>query len=148
MTIPEVQSNPSSPGPKEEEKDPSYAIDVTKEAEESRALGVLLLSHRCPSCKEKLGKVKKTPPNQEQIAKIAEWCSKQEGFIRPQMPIQEIIFRIILSEGNKPTKLSHLLSLLTEEWATPMNPKSIDSEDLRKILASDNYYGFRELVDE
>ena len=147
MTISEAQSTPSSPSPEEEEKDPSYVIDVTKEAEESRALGVLLLSHRCPSCKEGLGNIKKTPPNQEQISKIAKCCSRKEGFIRPQMPIQEIIFRIILSDGNKPTKLSHLLSLLTEEWATPMNPKSIDGEGLRKILASDNYYGFRELVD-
>jgi len=145
MTASEAQGTTPSPPP--EEKEPLYIIDPVQAAEANHSLEVLLLSRRCPSCQERLEKATKMPTAQEHISQIAECCALKEGFIRPQMSIQEIIFRILLSEGSKPTQLSHLHSLLTEQWATPVHPKNITPENLRKVLANDNYYSFRELSD-
>ncbi len=143
MTTPDAQSESASPP--QEEKEPSYILDPQRAAEEDLSLEFVLLGRRCSSCRERLEETGEMPTVKQHIAQIAKCCALKEGFIRPQMPIQEIVFRILLSERNQPASLSHLHSLLTEEWATPMNPKNVSAEDLKRILASDNYYGFKEI---
>ena len=146
MTTSKAQSAPASPS--SEGKKPSYIIDPKRAVDENRSLEFLLLTRRCSSCRERLEETGETPTPKQHISQIAKCCALKEGFIQPQMPIQEIIFHILLSEGNKPATLSHLHSILTEEWATPMNPKNITDEDLRRILASDDYYGFKEILSD
>ena len=79
------------------------------------------------------------------MREIAECCANQEGFIRPEMPMQEILFRALLSEGNKPVSLERLHYLVTERYHTPANPRSISLNGLKRVLDSDIYYGFREV---
>lgn len=147
MTTSETKKSPVETNPEEELNAVSYVINIGKEAEVNRALGVILLTHRCNDCRKELVKESKVQSDKEHISRISKCCSRKDGFIDPQMPIQEIIFRLLLAGGNKAMKLNQLHYLLTEEWATPMNPKNIYVADLRKILARDNYYGFRERVD-
>ena len=147
MTTSRTENSAAGFSPEEELDNVSYVIDTGKEAEINRALGVILITHRCSSCREEMAKESKTQSNKEHISRISKCCSRKDGFIDPQMPIQEIIFRLILAGNNKAMKLNQLHYLLTEEWATPMNPKNIYLADLRKILVRDNYYGFQERVD-
>jgi hypothetical protein len=58
------------------------------------------------------------------------------------MPIQEIVFRILLARRNQPTKLHDLHYELTEKWATPIRPINVTEVGLRRILDRDTYYGF------
>ena len=60
----------------------------------------------------------------------------------PQMTIQEILFRTLLSRRNAPTLLSDLHYELTERWSTPVRPINLTEGGLRIVLQSDNYYGF------
>lgn len=127
---------------------PRYIIDPSRARELGRNLEVLLLSRRCASCKERLARNPEPLPAEEQIREIEECCARAEGFITPEMPMLEILFRTLLSEGNRPMALEELLEVLTERYATPSNPRSITPEGLRRVLNTDFYYCFRELAPE
>ena len=62
-------------------------------------------------------------------------------FIRSDMPIQEIVFRTLLTRGNRPTLLADLHYELTERWATPTRPIVITEDRLQRVLDADIYYG-------
>ena len=76
------------------------------------------------------------------IDEIAKHWDKQDGYIRTEMPIQEIVFRVLLARRNEPTPLSDLHYELTERWATPIRPIILTEEALARVLDGDTYYGF------
>ena len=78
------------------------------------------------------------------IREIQEFHADTEDFIRADMPIQEILFRILLTRGNDPMALGDLHRELTER-CRPLRAISIDQERLRRVLQADAYYGFAEV---
>ncbi len=146
MTIPEeLETAEAEAAPVQE--NPYYVIDPERTIELNRSLDLLLLSRRCPSCKARLGGQPQKAPVAEQIKEIAKCCADQEGFIRPEMPMQEIVFRTLLATGNEPVSLEHLHHLITDELYTPINPRSIPLKGLKRVLDTDTYYGFRRIAD-
>ena len=79
------------------------------------------------------------------IQEIQQFQGNSEDFIRPDMPIQEIVFRTLLARGNQPTSLGDLHEELTERWSSPVRPISIEEERLVRVLEADTYYGFAEI---
>ena len=122
-----------------------YIIDPTRTEELERSLNVMLMSRRCSSCKDRLTASQEKPSVEEHIKQIVECCSGQEGFIRPEMPMQEIVFRSILAEKNQPIKLEVLHDLVTDKWYTPINPRNLSVAGLKRVLDNDVYYGFKEV---
>ncbi|MFQ5861394.1 MAG: hypothetical protein ACE5IG_07610 [Dehalococcoidia bacterium] len=122
-----------------------FAIDPERARELNRSLEVLLLSRRCPSCRTRLEGQIDLPPAKEQLKEIEECCAKAEDFIRPEMPLLEIVFRTLLAEGNHPMTVAELHEVLTERWSTPTNPRNITPEALWRILSHEDYYCLREL---
>lgn len=143
MTTPEEVEIQESDSPSEKES--YYVIDPSKTAELDRSLQMLLLSRRCPSCKARLESTGATPSVDEQIKDIAKNCANHEGYIRPEMPMQEIVFRSILAERNRPVSLSRLHDLVTDKWYTPTNPRSVSAAGLKLVLDYDEYYGFKDV---
>ena len=143
MTIPDDQEN-QEPEPAPEEI-PNYVIDSSRAEQLGLSLPTLLLSRRCPSCQARLEANQEMPSEKEHIKELAKCCAKQEGFIRPEMPFQEILFRAIASEGNKPVSLERLHYLVTEGWYSPINPRSITMNGLKLVLDNDTYYGFNKV---
>ena len=140
MTLPEnALSQEPNAAP---EADPSYVVDPSKADALNRSLAVLLASRRCADCLEQLEGQGGNMSAEEHIRHIAECCSQQEGFIQPEMPMQEIVFRTLLAGGNKPATLSYLHNEVTETWYTPMNPRSLSVDNVKRVLDGDNYYGF------
>ena len=78
----------------------------------------------------------------ELVEEIAEYSVKEPDYIRSGMPLQEIVFRILLGRRNEPTPLRDLHYELTERWSTPMRPINITEEGLKRILDGDTFYGF------
>ncbi len=76
------------------------------------------------------------------LEEIAEYSAADEGFIRTEMPMQEIVFRVLLSRRNAPTLLEELHYELTERWSTPVRPINVTQEGLSRVLDADKYYGF------
>ena len=122
-----------------------YIVDLARGRDLNRSLVTMLLARRCPSCKARLQADMEEPTEQEHIKEITGCCSNQEGFIRPDMPMQEIIFRSVLSQGNQPISLERLHYLVTDRWYTPNNPRNISISGLKRVLDSDMYYGFNEV---
>lgn len=119
-----------------------YKIDAARLEQLNRSLNITLLGHRCPSCKAKIEEAGVVPPPDKQIKEMVKCCVKREDFIRPEMPLQEIVFRTILTAGNKPVRLKVLHDAVTERWYSPINPRNIDAQKLKAVLDNDVYYGF------
>ena len=144
MTLPEnAQSQEPEDTP---EIDPRYVIDPSKTEYLHRSLAALLGSRRCSDCRERLQAQGGSVSIEEHLSQIGECCSKQEGFIRPEMPMLEIIFRTLLAGANKPAALSQIHYAVTETWYTPMNPRNIGVSNLKRVLDSDDFYGFTEVA--
>ena len=125
------------------EEIPYYVLDEAKLEQGGRSLAAILLSRRCPSCSERLQGGGEAPSAETHIREMAECCATQEGFIRPNMPMQEIVIRSLLVVGNQPTSVERLHFLVTEEYYTPVNPRSITPAGLKRVLDNDVYYGFK-----
>ena len=76
------------------------------------------------------------------IREISQNHKNDSSFIRSDMPVQEIVFRTLLSRNNRPMSLADIHYELTEKWATPIRPIVITEERLLRILDNDTYYGF------
>ena len=119
-----------------------YYIDIDRINQLNRSPIAIIAARRGPSCPSLL------EPNQESLdpktlmTEIAKYCTDEPDYIRNDMPIQEMIFRIILLRNNKPTLLEDLHTDLTEKWANPTRPLNISLSGLNRILLSDKYYGF------
>ncbi len=122
---------------------PGYWIDPARFEELKRSMEVLLVTRRCSTCSEETPDISSPPPVDEQIAHILECCASDESFILPGMPLQEIVFRMILAAGNNPLTVGQLHHQLTEQWATPGNLMNVTPEGLHRVLENDDYYGFR-----
>jgi len=121
-----------------------YVIDVSRLKILNRSLDGMLES-RCPGYKDYL-KAKKRETNDNDLLKAAtNACANMEAFIRPDLPIQDIVFRSLIRVGNKVTSLSYLHEEVTDKWYTPSNPRSLSVKDLKRVLDSDTYYGFLEV---
>ena len=131
MSLPELQIEPQY-----------YYIDIDRINQLNRSPIAIIAARRGPSCPSLL------EPNQESLdpktlmTEIAKYCTDEPDYIRNDMPIQEMIFRIILLRNNKPTLLEDLHRDLTEKWANPTRPLNISLSGLNRVLLSDNYYGF------
>ena len=119
-----------------------YNISFQRLSELNRSAVAILAARRGPMCPSLLRPEHELEDPQELVEEIAEYCSPEQGFIRSDMPIQEIIFRILLTRGNHGMSLSDLHYELTENWSTPIRPINVTMEGLRRILDNDTYYGF------
>ena len=144
MTTPEAVEAPEAMA----KITPNYWIDPDRFQEIGRSMEVVLLNRRCRSCKEKQADVAEPPPTKQQIKHIVGCCAKDETFIRPGMPMQEIMFRLLLAKGNKPMSLDELHFQLTEQYATPGNPMAISKQALMRVLDNDDFYGFHAMPTE
>ena len=128
-----------------EEEPPDYVINPSRVSSTDRSLASMLLGRRCPTCQARISTNKKPTTEKAHFKEIAGCCAKKEGFIRADMPMQEILFRTILAAANKPVNLERLHYQITEGWYTPVNPRNISMNNLKRVLDSDVYYGFEEV---
>jgi hypothetical protein len=117
-------------------------------AELKRSATTLLAARRGPSCPSRLNPDQELTDPQALIDEIAEYSARDEEFIRPQMTLQEMVFRVLLRRGNQPISLQELHYELTERQATPTRPINITPAGLRRILEADGYYAFAQVDGE
>jgi len=75
---------------------------------------------------------------------IREDCGRKKGFITPDMPTLEAVFRVYLANGNQPMPLEHVREQLAE-WCPGGGCQwmMLPSETLERLVRSDRYYGLR-----
>ena len=136
MTIPDAEVSP------EERNSPLYYVSFERIKELSRSAVGVLAARRTPSSPSRLKPDNELDDPQELVDEIAEYSVTEQDFIRSDMPIQEIVFRILLGRRNEPTSLRDLHYEVTEKWSTPIRPINVTEYGLGRILDADTYYGF------
>ena len=119
-----------------------YHVNIDRIKQLNRSPISIIAARRGPSCPSLLESNQDSLDPTKVMAEIAKYCANEPDYIRNDMPIQEMVFRILLLRNNKPTSLDDLHSDLTEKWAKPTRPINISLAGLSRILISDNYYGF------
>lgn len=142
MTEPELDSQ-------EQAQDNSrYIISFERLEELNRSALVLVAERRGPTLPSRSKPDTELTDVKVLVDEIAEHYAEDEEYIRTDMPIQEIVFRILLTRRNQPTPLRDLHYELTERWATPVRPINISELGLRRILDADAHYGFARVNDD
>ncbi|MDA1218091.1 MAG: hypothetical protein O2909_01425 [Chloroflexi bacterium] len=121
---------------------PQYFISFERLTQLGRSPIHMLASRRGPSAPSRVKPDHELDNPAELVEEIAEYGVKETDYIRSSMPLQEIVFRILLGRRNEPTSLRDLHYELTEKWSTPMRPINITEEGLERILDGDTFYGF------
>ncbi len=119
-----------------------YYISFERIEQLNRSAVAIVAARRGPACPSLLQPEHELTDPKKLVVEIAKYCSDEPEFVRHDMPIQEMVFRMLLLRGNKPTPLEELHYDLTEKWASPTRPISITQENLNRVLASDTFYGF------
>jgi len=138
-------TSPAQLAAREAAQSPLYHISLQRISELKRSATTVLAARRGPSCPSLVKPDQELSNPQALLDEIAEYCAGEEDFIRPQMALQEIVFRILLRRRNQPIALRELHYELTERWATPTRPINVTPVGLRRILDSDTYYGFAQV---
>ena len=102
MTIPETDTSP------ENGKSPLYYISLDRITQLGRSPVFVLAERRGPSAPSRLKANSELDDPKDLINEIAEYSVKEQDFIRSDMPLQEIVFRILLGRRNEPTPLRDL----------------------------------------
>ena len=129
----------------EEEEPPKYYISFQRLEELRRSPVVLIASRRVATCPSLSKPDFELTDPQSLVNEIAQHYQDDRDYIRTDMPVMEMVFRILLSRKNEPTSLLELHHEVTDRWATPVRPITITETGLQKIMESDNYYGFARL---
>ena len=124
------------------EDSPLYHISFERLTALGRSAVTVLAARRSPDAPSRLKEDFELDDPEELVNEIAEFGAEEEDFIRTNMPVQEIVFRILLGRRNEPTALRMLHRELTETWATPLRPINLTEEGLARILDEDTFYGF------
>ena len=117
-------------------------ISFARIAELNRSALTLLSERLHPDCPSWKKSINELPTPEKLVAEITANCKADESYINTDMPIKEMIFRILLTSKNKPRTIRNLHKLLTGTWSTPVKPITLSQSSLVKVIELDDYYGF------
>jgi len=127
------------PGKEVVEIQPHYFIDLNWYKEQGRSFASLAASRLCPISRKK----EKSKSEAALLRTIKQCCSKREGFITPNMPLLEIVFRLLLANGNQPLGLIEIQEQLQQRTGDLSGAKDLSTPKLKRILDNDRYYGLK-----
>ena len=126
----------------------SFRIDPERLAAQGRSLQLLLLHRRCASC---WGTLVQEPAEgrditvAEHLKQISSHCSSAPDFLRPEFPVMEAVFRILLTNGTQPMTVQSIYEALRERWSNLTNPRTPSTDKLYRMLQGDAFYGISEV---
>lgn len=115
-----------------EETPPTYRIDEGWYERNRRSLDDMIAARTSGATTAK--RRRKSVPSMADLAKI-------EGFVNPNLPVREAVFRLLLVYQNKPLDVEQLSQYLTDCGIGIMDARLIQPKALQRILDSDDYYG-------
>ena len=120
-----------------------YQINFDRLVELKRSATFMLASRLDPDNSANYGEKQGKMDAKKMVKEIADrFGDDEKEFIQAELPIQEIVFRILLVRRNEPISLRELQQDLNDRWATPVRPINITLTGLKRILEADTFYGF------
>ncbi len=113
-----------------------YCIHVDAYDEQQRSFRTFASTRLCSLSHD--AKSKKTETSL--LNTFKQCCSKQDEFYPSNIPIREMIFRILLANGNQPLNLDQLNEKIQYQLNSGNNPRYITIESLQRIVEKDRYY--------
>ena len=128
----------------------NYIIDSSFIEATGRSSSLLARDRRCPQCASDFKKSKDASgssfANHRKV--IAKCCSKKDGYLKPDMPLMEAIFRILLSGPIKGMTHAGVFKILSDKWANQKFPKNLSDELIYQIAGSGGGYGIQTIDTE
>lgn len=75
------------------------------------------------------------------ISTIQGCCSKKPEYRDPHLPAKEVLFRLLLAEGNRPMTAEELRAAVAT-WTGYEYGGGLTAEGVQQLLEGDDYYGF------
>lgn len=138
---------------------PRHYIDAGWHERHGRSFRAIMESRFCTSCRARLGteveervatvkgkaevayEVRSVPFPANPVVQIRDCCSKSRDYIRPNMPLREAVFRVILANGNQPLDAEEICQQL--EWmGYGERARFISPATIQRLLGYDSFYGF------
>ncbi len=161
--LPQEEGYPvNSNEPEEEIEKPKYYIDLKWYDDHDRSFRTVAQARFCRSCQAKLGsetqervptvdpktgrvvfEMRSVPYGTNPMSVIRSCCSKAKGYIGPETPVLEAVFRLFLANANQPTDLEGLREQLSEYLALNSRPHGYAVEYLERLIENDTQYGLR-----
>ena len=125
----------------DEESDPRYNIDMDWFERNPRSHDEMIAGRvadlDAPATKGAAKRKKAAPtPSMADLAKM-------EGFINPQLPLLEAVFRLMLVHQNKPLGVGQISQELAEAGLGIKDSRLVNPEVISRMVESDAYYGFQ-----
>lgn len=117
---------------------------------QGRSLSLLLLDRRCGVCKSALAQEElqgSETTAAKHLEQIGNHCSKNQDFIYPGLPLNEAMFRVLLSGGNRPMELGKIYDALEDRWSDASSRWTPLPDRLFRMLSRDIFYGIAEVGD-
>ncbi len=140
-----------------------FFIDLKWYDDSGRSFKVMAHGRFCLQCQEKIGtetqervptfnpqtgrvvyETRSVPYGSSPMPVIRNCCSKARGYITPETPVLEVVFRVFLANGNQPADAIAIREQISEWMHLSARPHGFDADYLEKVLLGDNYYGLRE----
>lgn len=138
MTAQPARSAPSAA--EAEARSPRYFIDEAWYEKNGRSLEQMIESRLSRS---QPGEKQASRRPQKSTAAAMASLAKLEGFVIPDLPILEAVFRLLLVHQNKPLTIEEISDELAERGIGIRDARSVRPETLIRILDHDTYYGIR-----
>ncbi len=122
-----------------------YFIDIQWFEQNGRSFATLARSRLCSSKRSHHSTVEASP---KLLATFKDCCSKSEGFFNTDLPLRELIFRLLLSTGNEPLELGQIAEKLKGWLLQAGDTRDASLPRLKRIIDSDPYYGLRIFSEE
>ena len=133
---------------KAHQEQPRYILMPDLISEQGRSAAVLALHRRCSRCWATLYQEEnglEAHSFADHRERIRECCSMQRDYTTAEMPILEVVFRLMLAAEEDGLRLDELHNEVTNRRLTYGIPWSLPTQSLRQMIVNEHYYGIREL---
>ena len=128
-----------------------YHIDVEQYDRDNASLEFTIWQRlcwdgSCRLCKGRSGPKPIMPVkmrNSKSLWAAIKHCGKQDSYILANMSVTEVVFRILLRNGNEPMRLSEIIDEIVVAWEEVIVFKTITPGALQQMLDSGNEYRIR-----
>ena len=120
----------------------TYAIDVGWYKENQRSLSAVLRSRIRLLGGETLERKLQKRKGQSILDALGKQKAKNPGFIPPDLPLVEAVFRVFLTSGNVPLTPVEVRERLMEWWRETGPYKEVEPHILKRLMDHDRFYGF------
>lgn len=147
-----------------EQEERRYYVDPLWYEERGLSFNDVVQDRFCASCRRRIGteeeerftnidrktgrvsfEMRKVPFGSNPIRVIRNHCRTERTYITPEMPTLEVVFRILLANGNQPMPIEHIREQMAE-WCPHGGCRWLQMplEMLERIVRSDTAYGIRQ----